>query len=259
MKTITVHAIISGQLPEKYKDKVFWFAEKIVKTVDTIDIYIDNKTSITAFDSYATELNVKPISFISSQAHSGSWDAGEIPVLVSSGSFLWINEKLVVTQRTADTKFDPLAWTTPAGRCDDTPVRTGLKETIEEIRLESVKTGKLMMPSLAQPIVPNTLQPDFYPVLVKFPSEFKSKMTRVRTWVDNRLVEDEKLWFMYDKESNTLEFRLPLISKIDEKLSYTNPEFHTDVQTLNFSELEKLHLVPAVKQLLSENVCGIDL
>ena len=252
MNTLTVETVLQGCLPQEYQDKVFWYADKVIKKDNIIDIYIDNEKGVTAFDTYAVELKVTPIGELVSLASSGSWEAGEIPVLVSSGSFLWINEKLVVTQRTADTKFDPLAWTTPAGRCDDTPFRTGLKETIEEIHIRSQQTEQLFIPKIAQSVVPDNFQAHYYSVNISFPEYSLSQLTRVRTWLNKELLEDTQLWFMYSKSSNTLEFRVPIISSIDEKVYYTNPEFHTDVKTLSFSELKLMKLVPAVSHLLSE-------
>lgn len=252
MNKITVRTILKNKLPKQLQDKVFWYGEKVTMKNGVIDIYINNTTSITTFDSYSDKLGLTPISDLSLKSSNGCWSKGEIPVLVSSGSFLWVKNKLAVTQRTADTKYDPLSWTTPAGRCDNTPLNTGLKETIEEIHFISKQTGRLLMPNISKHLVTDKTNVDFYHVDIKFPPELNSQLTRVRTWLNNELLEETKLWFMYSKKSNTLEFRIPLISAINDNITYTNPEFHTDVQLLDFTQLKHIKLVPAVKQLLKE-------
>ncbi|MBU0656045.1 MAG: NUDIX domain-containing protein [Gammaproteobacteria bacterium] len=254
MSHYTVKDLLEGKLPAVYRDKVFWFAERVIQTDEYINLYINNKTGLTAFEPFAQELGVIPVSQLASLSATTSWNTGEKPVLVSSGSFLWINGKLLVTQRTADTKYDPLAWTAPAGRCDDTPLRTALKETIEEIHVQSVESGRLWMPDLARGVLPEGTDVNFYPTTVAFPYGLDGKLVKSRTWIDNKLIEESMLWMMFSEKSNTIEFRVPLVAAIDENLLYTNPEYHTDVQAVMLEELKEMQLVPAVRQLLSEGV-----
>lgn len=252
MKKITVKSILKNQLPTHLQDKVFLYAEKVIHKANTINLYIKNENVI-AFDSYAKTLGVHSIQELASLSPTLSWDTGEKPVLVSSGSFLWINEKLLITQRTSDTKYDPLAWTTPAGRCDDTPLRTALKETIEEIHIHSEDNkDKLWMPERAKNLIPDSIDVSLYPSTIKFPPSFQSKLTKVKTWLDDKLIEETQLWYLYNESSNTLEFRIPLTASITGCLTYTNPEFHTQTLAVNFRELKHMKVVPAVEQLLRE-------
>lgn len=255
MSRYTVKDLLNGRLPTIYRDKVFWFAERVVQADNCINLYINNNTGLTAFEPFAQELEVIPVSQLSSLPDTIPWNTGEKPVLVSSGSFLWINGKLLVTQRTADTKYDPLAWTAPAGRCDDTPLRTALKETIEEIHVQSVESGRLWMPDLARQVLPEELDVNFYPTTVAFPNKLNGlhqKLVKVRTLIDHDLIEESMLWMMFSEKSNTIEFRIPLMATIDGKLLYTNPEYHTDVKAIALTELSRLRLVPAVRELLFE-------
>lgn len=246
----TVRDLLQGKLPSIYRDKVFWFAEKVIQTNDTIDIYINNTKGLTAFDNFADELQVIPLSQLASIPASIPWNTGKKPVLVSSGSFLWINGKLLVTQRTADTKYDPLAWTAPAGRCDDTPFRTALKETIEEIHIKSAESDKLWMPDVAKTVIPEGTDVNFYSTTIAFPDKINGKHINVKTFIDEKLIEESMLWMMFSEKSNTIEFRVPLIATIDGNLHYTNPEYHTDVRAVIVEELEGIPLVPALHHLL---------
>ena len=57
----------------------------------------------------------------------------------------------------------------------------------------------------------------------------------------------------FSKEVNTIEFRIPLFAKLDEKkLTFSNPEFGTDTGLKTIKELENLDTVPALSQLLDE-------
>ena len=250
MSRYTVKDLLNNRLPTIYRDKVFWFAERVVQADNCINLYINNKTGLTAFEPFAQELDVIPVSQLSSLPDTIPWNTGEKPVLISSGSFLWINGKLLVTQRTADTKYDPLAWTAPAGRCDDTPFRTGLKETIEEIHIKSSGSDRLWMPDVAKTVISEGIDVNFYTTTIAFPSNINGKLTNVRTFIDNELIEESMLWMMFSDRSNTIEFRVPLIATIDGNLYYTNPEYHTDVRAVIVKKLEGISLVPALQQLL---------
>lgn len=249
MDNFSVQSLLNGDLPSDYRDKVFWYAEKVTQIDSVINIYIYNDNLVT-FDSYAKELNIRPISQFTSASQEILWNLGEKQILVSSGTFLWVNNKLLLTQRTANTKYAPLAWTTPAGRCDDTPLRTGLKETIEEIHIRSMHTDKLWMPEIAKELISNVDEVLLYDATIDFPVIANNKLTKVKTWLENELIEEAMLWYFYDKKANTLEFRLPLQTFIDDKLVYSNPEFHTDVQALELNDLKKMKVVPAVAKLI---------
>jgi len=171
-------------------------------------------------------------------------------VLVSSGSFLFINDKLVITQRTANTKYDPLHWTTPAGRCDRTILETGIKETIEEISI--TRDNKTLFPNIAKNFISDTKNIEFYKTSFEN-KQFPLKVYNINLYLDNILIEKFKSWMYYSKDVNTLEFRIPIFAKLDEKeLKFSNPEFGTDTGLKSIEEVERLGLIPALQQLLKE-------
>ena len=249
MKSSNVEMLINGKFDIKYDDKVFWFAKYVEQREDNIDIFIDNRQGLTAFDDIATELNIPTVNDLAQCSKIKIKSSMTIyeSVLISSGSFLWINNKLLLLQRTENTKYDPLAWTTPAGRCDRTPFVTGIKETIEEIKIQNINNQTLWYPQQAKEY--NSDKTIRY-----FDSEiiFKNKsikLTNVRTWLDNTLIEECQLWYMYNQIVNTFEFRIPLYGIINEKVSFSNPEYNMDVKAVDKKELFTLKVVPAVEKL----------
>ncbi len=247
---INVKKLLQGNIPDKYNDKIFWYASKVEITDKKVDIYIDNQ-NIVGFDD--VELNIKKISdLIQLEQHNSN---NLENVLISSGSFLFINEKLVVTQRDLNTKYDPGYWTTPAGRCDRTIFDTAIKETIEEIEIRD-KHNNVLFPKIAEKFISNDSDIKFYP------TSFQNKKLPIKTYninlfLDNVLIETTKAWMLFSNGVNTLEFRVPIFTTIkEENLKFINPEFKTKTGLKTIEELEKLKCVPALAQLLKEMLCN---
>ena len=249
MSEYTVEHLLNKMLPKQFNDKIFWFANKAVQDFDCINLYVNNE-NLVAFDKIATELGITPISQLSNTLVSAPWNEGKKQVLVSSGTFLWINNEIIVTQRDINTKYDPLAWTTPAGRCDDTPFRTALKETVEEIKVVSLSSGECFIPSIASEFNHDDDDVIYYPVKTAFPEEINQPLYTVKMWFENELIEEEKLWLFYDEKVNTIEFRLPLLAIINSALSFSNPEFDTQAKSIECHKLKTHKLVPALRNLL---------
>jgi 8-oxo-dGTP pyrophosphatase MutT (NUDIX family) len=244
---MNVQKLLNNKINKKYNDKIFWYASEVRIEENDISLYIDNSNLIT-FDNI--DLNIKKISEIRNIKQNRETILKN--VLVSSGSFLFINNKLAVTQRELTTTYDPGFWTTPAGRCDRTILETGIKETIEEIQI--TKNNKIIYPDLARNLLKNRNCSDieFYNTTFRN-SLFKLKIYNVFLYLDNELVEKTKSWLYFSKEVNTLEFRIPIFAELNEKnLNFTNPEFNTPTGLKTIEELKKLNCVPALKQLLKE-------
>lgn len=253
--SITLQNLLDNTLPTQYRDKIFWYAShiKIDDINNQVDIHIDSTNCLVAFDDVvdgllAMGLNVKTISNL---AKLGTQDINNRPMLVSSGTFLWINDKLLVTQRTAAAKFDPSFWTTPAGRCDTTPLKTAYKETAEEIHGFDKVTDELWMP---QPtlIYFSDIKANGYEVVNDFPKHIQLQTSTVNTWVDDEQIETAKMWYYYSESVNTLELRVPMYAQVDKELYFKNAEFDTNAGLMSIEELQERDVVPAVDKLIKE-------
>jgi len=242
---ISVSALLNSNVDSNYNDKIFWYASTVDIEQEHIKVYIQNDNLVT-FDNIA--LNIKKISELRKIKQTGN---KLFNVLVSSGSFLFINNKLAVTQRELTTQYDPGYWTTPAGRCDRTILTTGIKETIEEIEIK--QNDKILYPDIAKPLIETESNN-----IVFYETSFESSIISIKTYkvllfLDNKLIEECKSWVYYSKDVNTLEFRIPIFTKLnEEELTFTNPEFGTNTGLKSIDELKKLKCVPALKQLLEE-------
>jgi len=243
---LKVKDLLSGNINTSFNDKVFWYASKLTISNLCIEIYVDN-SNLVCFDDVV--LNIQKISQLTSVTQL---DNNEMQnVLVSSGSFLFINDKLAVTQRQSTTKFDPSFWTTPAGRCDRSIFETAIKETIEEIEIKH--NNKKLIPLIAQNLLDNNQQEYEYYETSYISKKFNIKLYDVNLYLDNELIEQCKSWAYYSQNVNTMEFRIPIFTKLDEKnLSFINPEFFTSTGLKSIKELKKLDCVPALAQLIEE-------
>jgi len=240
---LCVDKLLNGEIDKKLDDQIFWYAQKVKIKNNTIQLYTQNDCLIRFDDVDAQEI-IQTISSLSKIEHTNPSEFG--PVLISSGSFLFINNKLLVTQRTANTKYDPLHWTAPAGRCDRLIEETALKETIEEINI--IKDGEVIYPDITQKLFQNK-KVTFYPTLKKFPIDIK--MNNVELYLDDILIEETQLWCYYSQKVNTLEFRLPIFANLDEKeLEYSNPEYNMESKLLTINQLKEYQCVPSVQKLL---------
>ena len=244
-----VESLLKGNIPNKFNDKIFWYATKVEINKKEINIFIDNDKLFT-FDNI--DINIKKISELVNIKQDSNQKLNN--VLISSGSFLFINEKLAVTQRELTTKFDPGFWTTPAGRCDRTILDTALKETIEEI--EIIQNNKILYPKIAQNFVNKTKDVIFYDASFSN-SKIPINTTKVKLFLDNNLVQECYSWFYFSKEVNTIEFRIPIFTTLNEQsLQFRNPEFGTPTGLKTIEELKTLQCVPALKKLIEEITNG---
>ncbi len=242
---LKVENLLKNDIDLKYNDKIFWYASKVIIKDNKIDLYVNNSNLVT-FDDI--NLNIIKISKIINQKQSSNFLLNN--VLVSSGSFLFINDKLAVTQRDFNTKFDPGFWTTPAGRCDRTILDTGIKETIEEIRIE--KNGKLLYPDISKKFL--NLKENIELYKTSFSNKkIPLKIFSVNLFLDGIKIESHQSWMYYSKEVNTLEFRIPIFAQLDEnELNLSNPEFGTSTSLKTIKELHELDTIPALKKLIEE-------
>lgn len=228
--SIKVKDLLNEKIAVKYNDRLFWYAKNVQIINDSVNIYIQDDCLVT-FDDINIEGVHQKVSKLSQIKQSNQNNMND--VLVSSGSFLFINDKLVITQRTANTKYDPLHWTTPAGRCDRTILETGIKETIEEISI--TRDNKTFFPNIAKNFISDKENVEFYETFFEN-KQFPLKVYNINLYLDNILIEQSKSWMYYSKEVNTLEFRIPLFAKLDEKeLKFSNPEFGTDIKLISLN------------------------
>ncbi len=245
---LTVKDLISGSCSNEFDDKVFFYASLVKKENDIIKIYVNNNlaTTSTSFDVTTVSELRKTDKNYKSHLTDGLKD-----VLISSGSFLFINSKLVLTKRTHDAPIDPNKWTSPAGRCDRNPLTTALKETAEEINIYCKSSGTYIYPKGAEHFIKNKDNISFIPY-EKSSELFKINLNKVEFYLDGKLEEKSELWFYYDEESNTFEFRLPIFYSLDEKnIEVNNPEYpDTKTKLFDITALPKDEdLVSSIKQL----------
>ena len=242
---MNVKKLLDGHITEQYNDKLFWYASKVIIKDKTVKVYIDNQNLVT-FDD--VNINVKKISEFTNNKQKNLEYMKSI--LISSGSFLFINDKLAVTQRELTTTFDPGFWTTPAGRCDRTILETGIKETLEEIEIKRDNTT--LFPDIAKQFISNQYNVEFYNTSFENPN-LLLKTYDVALYLDNILIEECKSWMYVSEKVNTIEFRIPIFVELNEDdLTFKNPEFGTDAGLKSIEELQKLDLVPALKHLIKE-------
>jgi len=242
---ITVKNLLDGRIEDRYSDKVFWYASKVNIIDNKVKVFIENNNLVT-FDN--VDLNMCKISELRDKKQKDINDMEN--VLISSGSFLFINKKLLVTQRQETTEFDPGFWTAPAGRCDRIIFDTGIKETIEEIEIK--RNGQILYPLVSKPFLGGKKNILFYDTSY-YHKFIKLKTYEICLYLDNVLIEECKAWMYFSEEVNTIEFRIPLFTTLNEKeLTFSNPEFDTDTELKNLDDLQKLDLVPALEQLIKE-------
>jgi hypothetical protein len=249
---LTVSSLLAGKLPQELNDKVFWFADRVQMINDVVQIEINNNQGITAFDPICQELNVACLESLAQLKPDINWINGFGPVLVSSGSFLFINGKLAITRRSTDAKVDPNLWTTPAGRCDRTPLETALKETVEEIKIYD-EEGNWLIPAPAAPFLASSHRFTTFPTIENHKNKnFPIKLHVVNCYLDGQCIASGRMWFYYSQSVNTLELRLPLFTKIEGSFLLHNEEYRTETKLLSLAEINGEEAVPALKELLGE-------
>ncbi len=245
MNKITVMKLLKKEHPEELWDKVFWYADKIDISDNCLDIFVSNE-NITGFNE-----NYKPSIKDLSKSKKNNGIQG---VLVSSGSFLFINNLLVLTQRTKDALYDPEKWTSPAGRCDLSPLNTAYAETVEEIAIYD-DTGSLHIFNECKPFLPRWAKNK---KIVQHDQSnldnlvISNNLLKTNFFLDNKLLESSRFWYMYDGNNNTLELRKIINMKIPEDIFLTNPEFDTKTILVSIDEAKKLKTVPALTYFIDD-------
>ncbi len=238
-----VQDLLSGNIDEKYNDQVFWYASEVVVKNNQVNIYVKNENLVT-FDEI--DLDMKKISELKDKIQN---DLNHMKdVLVSSGSFLFINEKLAVMQRDLNTKFDPGFWTTPAGRCDRTIVETGIKETIEEIEIR--RENKILFPDIAKKFNITKKNIEFYATSFKN-IKFPLKTYHISLYLDNMLIEECKVWMYFSKSVNTIELRIPIFAELSENDIILKGEYKTATGLKSIEELRHIKCVPALSNFIN--------
>ena len=230
---LTVKKLLNGNIEKKYNDRVFWYASKVIIEENKVKVYID-KDNLVTFDDI--DLNVKKISEFKDNKQINENCMKNI--LVSSGSFLFINDKLAVTQRESDTEFDPSFWTTPAGRCDRTILETGIKETWEEIEIK--RDNKLIFPDVAKEFISSMKNIEYYDTSFE-KKKFPLQIYDIYLYLDNILIEECKSWMYVSKKVNTIEFRIPIFATLDGEL-ILNSEFETEAGLKSIEELINIEI-----------------
>ncbi len=248
----TVNDLISGHCSDKINDKVFIYASSVKKEKNVIKINVKNE-NLVDFDKSIAEKTVDELRKLNSDKSDRDLIDGLKDVLISSGSFLFINNNLVLTKRTTSARVDPGKWTSPAGRCDRTPLKTALKETVEEIEIivccKNIET--FIYPEGSENFVENRENSAFVPY-ESSNGLFDIKLNKIEFYLDGELKEKSELWFYYDVKTNTLEFRLPIFYSLDEKnITIRNPEYPSaETRSFHMNSLpDKESLVSAIQQL----------
>ncbi|WP_321369875.1 hypothetical protein [uncultured Desulfuromusa sp.] len=249
-----VAEILGNGFSDKYDDNVFWFAKRVVSCKSTINVYVDEDLLV-GFSGQYDDHRILPIGLFHNKIISKCGEGiceNDIDienVLVSSGSILWINDLIIVKRRTDDAPYDPGAWTTAAGRCDFSIYETGVKETKEEIEITDKVTKEILCPEVFQDYSNQGIK--YFSCAEKVHDHYDLKVSTVNTYFRDRIIETKKMWHWYDRENNTLEFRIPLVGFIDAEVEYNNAEYDTEARAASFSWLKTQKVVPVLKQVLS--------
>ncbi len=136
---------INTHIPEKWDDKVFYFAQKIRFNERTgWEIYINPADCLVGMEAYNTHM--PDVSGLRNERHKRrETDNGfelQGRLLFSAGVLFFLDEALLLLQRDALAPSAPLKWTSPAGRADRDPLLTALKEFHEEVIIFDQKSGK---------------------------------------------------------------------------------------------------------------------
>ncbi len=238
MSKITVIDLLEKTHPIELWDKVFWYADELNINDKTLDIYVSNG-NVTGFNE-RYKPDIKKLSNSKTNKEKG--------VLVSSGSFLFVNNMLALTQRTKDTLYDPGKWTSPAGRCDLSPLNTAYAETVEEIAICDEK-NRLHILSECKPFLPlwaRNKEIVLHDQVTCDRSLVFTNLLEVNFILDNKLIENSVFWYMYNESCNTLELRKIINIKISEKIFLMNPEFNTKTILVSIDRAREIDTVPAL-------------
>ena len=127
-RRLTVADVLAGRIPAPTRDKVYVTAR--IEDGDPIIVRLSGTDPVVWLNAKYRADYGSPEDFLITDMQAG---AHKELSLLSSGVFLWIDDKLALLRR--DAKAPSLAGhlTEPAGRCDALAGKTGLRELNEEL------------------------------------------------------------------------------------------------------------------------------
>jgi hypothetical protein len=131
-RRLTVADVLAGRIPAPTRDKVYVTAR--IKDGDPITVHLRGTDPVVWLNAKYRADYGSPDDFLITDMQAGVHNGLS---LLSSGVFLWIDDKLALLRR--DAKAPSLAkhLTEPAGRCDALPGKTGLRELNEELMVSN--------------------------------------------------------------------------------------------------------------------------
>lgn len=209
------------RIPATQRDELFFYASEIrgVPESDEWHIQIDPEDCLTG---YSDVVNEDPqLGEISDRSLTVREEADAKvyrgPILISAGVVLCVGDRFVLFERDADAPVAPLKWTSPAGRCDTTPIRTALGELYEELLISADGRPAVVSPPNREPITDVydetlrsngvTAEPDeWIRIDATEPDQFADLQATVTTeYGDER--HRSRFWPYLDETNSTLELR----------------------------------------------------
>ncbi len=213
-KRLTVADVLAGRIPAPTRGKVYVTAS--IEDGDPTIVRLSGTDPVVWLNAKYRADYGSPEDFLVSDMQAGAHDGLS---LLSSGVFLWIDNKMVLLRR--DAKAQSLAgyWTEPAGRCDALPLKTGLRELNEELLVLSggAKLAFVYDEALADEAVAikksqGGLGTPIELAQLEVPDHGDSPyLIRIAfVYLDGRLAETILGPHFFNRRHNTLEVRMPL-------------------------------------------------
>ena len=142
-RRLTTSDLISGRGPTGARDKVYMAGKVMLGTDDSsVAVYLgDEHPVVWLNDKYRTTYG-HPSDLTVPELQRG---ANPALMLISSGVFLWAGDRLVTLRRDAAAPSYAGHLTEPAGRCDDLPGLTALRELNEELCISSADASLALL------------------------------------------------------------------------------------------------------------------
>lgn len=256
---------MNDRIPERREDELFFYANRLVYDgeTDRWEIHVDPDDCLTG---YADAVDVShPIAAIEDSEptvrNEGSRVVYEGRLLFSAGVILLIDGHVVLLYRDAEAPVDPCKWTSPAGRCDNTPGRTALQELYEELLVVSdgrpvhiavpdreTLTGPYQRTLRNNGIYASTT--DWETVTAGCPPDYEPVVSTVETHYGDETAVDE-FWAYFNTDSSVLELRYIIeISTPDSipMIRFEDGEYDRQTALFTHDELQAIpteDLVPA--------------
>jgi len=247
--------IINAIIDDCDNDKLCLYSDKIVesKEKNQIEVYVNKENCISTIKSsivdYPSVHNIR-------NSKNEKRIIGN--VLLSSGIILFINNKLLLMKRGEDAQYDPSMWTTPAGRCDRDIEYTAFKEFYEEVYfIEKNKPIFIKISNLS--VDYDSLKQIYYSTVNKNQKTHQAIReifyeTEEVDWLKETLCiqkaresaahtigqeKNAKMFYFFDEEHNTLEFRKIVNIKIKNinELQIFDGEYKRDIALFDMDEI----------------------